>query len=826
MRRLLATLLLAVPGWCLAAAPDRGLVGYWNFDEVSGIVVHDGSGLGNDGTLFGEPQWVRGRVGRGVAFGSHDYVEVAAHPRLDFRQRFSIEFWIKPASQAVQAQFLAKGPFMQGWDLWYDPPGKLNLRMGGFIGVDHACSPLLKPDQWNHVVWTYDGTLSEKSLKLYVNGESKQTWNLPGSVKTNDKPLTVGYGVTLDELRLYDRTLSADEVARHFSFPGSLVTSEVFVAKVWPRKLRYHPREKVEIEAGIASVAQEPRQVRAKIFLEHGINDRISLLDSSLDIAPGETKDFVIRWAPEGRAFGFDVVVELTDAAGRLLDRKSETFLVGKNAYQLSQQSGIAFWGWDEDAIRRARDHVIAARRNYLTITEVMGVNPDNFSKCVPDTDKWFAGQGSSQYRNSKAAVDAIVQAGRRHGVAVVPYSMSYVSGFYGTRFATEHPEWMAYTSRGRFTSGLESQVLAWTEEFYRRYPESLNDKGLIERIVKPDFGAGLQIASVNLAIPEAVRFHAEQVLAGMKYFGWDGLRWDGHPQVGGPGDPVSMGVPQTYDVKGNLIAPDLAVRDRLSQQNVKMLKQTIWKEFPDAVFGYNWGLEYAKHGRVRPLDYAECCRDGAMILWESINSFHDPSSPWHRWKDAADAIAEEVEYPKKHGGFLNIGWFPWWLAGEVYGKHLLSITFAARARISGAPGLPSNMPYFRFAARYGELLYDERVRRAPDWRRRIQVEPAGMWWENYVYQRDSSDGEQLIVHLVNPPATEWVVIDGKQAPEPRKDLLVRLTPPDGRRPAAVYVLSPDLEPYCRKLTCEPQGQELRVRIPELKYWDLLVLVF
>ncbi len=405
----------------------------------------------------------------------------------------------------------------------------------------------------------------------------------------------MGYGVTLDELRLYDRTLSADEVARHFSSPGSLVTSEVFVAKVWPRKLRYHPREKVEIEAGIASMAQEPRQVRAKIFLEHDVNDRISLLDSSLEIAPGETKDFAIQWAPEGRGFGFDVVVELTDAAGRLLDRRSETFLVGKNAYQLSQQSGMAFWGWDEDAVRRARDHVIAARRNYLTITEVMGVNPDNFSKCAPDTDKWFAGQGSSQYRNSKAAVDA---------------------------------------------------------------------------------------------------------------------------------------------------------------------------------------------------------------------------------------IADEVEYPKKHGGFLNIGWFPWWLAGEVYGKHLLSITFAARARISGAPGFPLNMPYFRFAARFSKLLYDERVRRAPDWRRRIQVEPSAVWWKNYVYEHDCSNGEQLIVHLVNPPATERVVIDGKQAPEPRKDLLVRLTPPDGRRPAAVYVLSPDLEPYCRKLTCEPQGQELRVRIPELKYWDLLVLVF
>jgi hypothetical protein len=826
MRELLVTLLLAVPAWCLAADPDRGLVGGWNFDEVSGIVVHDGSGLGNDGTLFGDPQRVRGRVGQALAFGPSDRVEVEAHPRLNLRQRFSIEFWIRPAAQAAQAQFLVKGPVPEGWDVWYEPPGKLNFRIGGLSGVDHVCGPLLKSDQWNHVVWTYDGTLSDKSLTLYVNGESKQTWNHSGSVKTNDKPLTVGNGVTLDELRLYDRTLSAVEVARHFSSPKSLATSEVFVAKVWPRKLRYHPREKVEIEAAVASLAQQPRQVRAKVFLEHGIDDRISLLDRGFELAPGETKDFAIQWAPEEREFGFDVVVELTDPTGRLLDRKSETFLVGKNAYQLSQESGMALLGWDDDAVRRARDHIITARRNYLTITEVMALNPDNFSKCVPDTDKWFAGQGSSQYRNSKAAADALVQTGRRHGVAVVAYEMSTVSGFYGTRFATEHPEWMAYTSRGRFAGGVETQTLAWTRNFYRSYPASLNDQKLIERIMKPDFGAGLQMVLANLAIPEAVQFHAGQVLAGMKYFGWDGLRWDGHPQVGGPGDPVSMGLPKTYDVNGNPIAPDPAVRDRLSERNVKMIKQMIWKQLPDAVFGYNWGLEYAKHGKVRPLDYAECCRDGGMILWESINNFHDPSSPWHRWKDAADAIADEVEYPRKHGGFLNIGWFPWWLAGEVYGKHLLSVTFAARARISGTPGLPSNLPYFRFAARYGRLLYDERVCRAPDWRRRIRVEPSDTWWENYVYQCDSSAGRQLIVHLVNPPATEQVIIDGKQAPETRKDRLVRLTPPDGQRPKAVYVLSPDRKPYCQKLTYEPRGQELQVHIPELKYWDLLVFVF
>ena len=130
--------------------------------------------------------------GRAIVCGAHDYIELPAHPSLDFRQRFSVELWLKPPAQAGQAQFLAKGPLEQGWDLWYDPPGKLNLRIGGFTGPDDASSPVLKADQWNHVVWTYDGTLAEKSVKLYVNGELKQTRNKPGTAKTNDKPLTVG----------------------------------------------------------------------------------------------------------------------------------------------------------------------------------------------------------------------------------------------------------------------------------------------------------------------------------------------------------------------------------------------------------------------------------------------------------------------------------------------------------------------------------------------------------------------------------------------------------------------------------------------------------
>ena len=36
------------------------LIGWWTFDEGSGSTAFDLSGLGNDGTLEGDPQWVDG----------------------------------------------------------------------------------------------------------------------------------------------------------------------------------------------------------------------------------------------------------------------------------------------------------------------------------------------------------------------------------------------------------------------------------------------------------------------------------------------------------------------------------------------------------------------------------------------------------------------------------------------------------------------------------------------------------------------------------------------------------------------------------------------
>jgi len=67
---------------------------------------------------------------------------------------------------------------------------------------------------WNHVVLAYDKT----NLKLYINGELKDTTPYTQNIRTNDFPLVLGDDLdgTLDETRIYSRVLSQDEITAHY----------------------------------------------------------------------------------------------------------------------------------------------------------------------------------------------------------------------------------------------------------------------------------------------------------------------------------------------------------------------------------------------------------------------------------------------------------------------------------------------------------------------------------------------------------------------------------------------------------------------------------
>jgi hypothetical protein len=73
-------------------------------------------------------------------------------------------------------------------------------------------------DQWCHVAATYDGS----SAKIYLNGTQNAAANISGNLDSTSLNTTIGAGCqgttnffngTIDEVRIYSRSLSAEEIA-------------------------------------------------------------------------------------------------------------------------------------------------------------------------------------------------------------------------------------------------------------------------------------------------------------------------------------------------------------------------------------------------------------------------------------------------------------------------------------------------------------------------------------------------------------------------------------------------------------------------------------
>ena len=76
--------------------------------------------------------------------------------------------------------------------------------------------------KWYHVVATYD----DKMMRIFVNGEEQASLPRDGAINPSHTNLCIGsYGPgfdraafhgVLDEVRLYDRALTPEEVRKHF----------------------------------------------------------------------------------------------------------------------------------------------------------------------------------------------------------------------------------------------------------------------------------------------------------------------------------------------------------------------------------------------------------------------------------------------------------------------------------------------------------------------------------------------------------------------------------------------------------------------------------
>jgi hypothetical protein len=244
---------LAVPDNYLASTPTgSGLVGYWSMDgtdttwNAAGTTgtSMDKSGLGNNGVLTNMSRstaQTTGKIGQAFTFdGVDDYIDTTDINEIEGVSRLTYSVWVlSVGSQSNYASIASKtdAAGTTGTSLSYGGPSvgsvnsyALSLRNGSNTYA-YTTSNEVVQGTWQHVVAVYDGTQSVNTdrIKIYVNGVSKPltfSGTIPITIGANSNNFTIGrdnattgrtVNSKLDDLRIYNRALSASEIKSLYS---------------------------------------------------------------------------------------------------------------------------------------------------------------------------------------------------------------------------------------------------------------------------------------------------------------------------------------------------------------------------------------------------------------------------------------------------------------------------------------------------------------------------------------------------------------------------------------------------------------------------------
>ncbi len=203
-----------------ACGSGSGLVAAYSFDGGSGTVLSDVSGNGNNGTIVGAAWTTSGRYRSALHFnGNGDRVDLPALGTF-YNNGFTVEGWVKKDTANRSDEGI-----VGTWDsgagggpmLWIDYTTAhidLTLAQGGSNYLDSG--QLATAGQWEYLTGTYDGS----TARVYVNGSLVASKSFFGSVGNSNAWRIGAYGGTptgffdgtIDEVRIYNRALSAGEV--------------------------------------------------------------------------------------------------------------------------------------------------------------------------------------------------------------------------------------------------------------------------------------------------------------------------------------------------------------------------------------------------------------------------------------------------------------------------------------------------------------------------------------------------------------------------------------------------------------------------------------
>ncbi|MFA5021448.1 MAG: LamG domain-containing protein, partial [Patescibacteria group bacterium] len=230
----------------------NGLVGYWSFDgqyTTSTDGTKDVSNNGNWGSFNGGVKPVGGISGQALSFdGVDDYVKLESDEGLNLAANLTLEAWINyngTGSTTIIDRREQCPASVRGWSQYHLSVSNsvINYNIdrtsncsGGSGGDRYEGSSAVTANEWHHVAVTVidnDNFSGGRTVKMYLDGNLEsvtQTLDLGDSssfsvdrnynnfigARSDVADYIYSSNGLIDEVRIYNRALSADEVKQHY----------------------------------------------------------------------------------------------------------------------------------------------------------------------------------------------------------------------------------------------------------------------------------------------------------------------------------------------------------------------------------------------------------------------------------------------------------------------------------------------------------------------------------------------------------------------------------------------------------------------------------
>jgi len=222
------------------AQTSDGLIAHYTFDDCTAT---DETGIAPDGVLHGNIECGCGAVGNALIFdGIDDWVDFGVSESDALSKDFTVSFYIAPENMTGTVDIFARRKLCQpdsAAAIRYEPDTRM-LRAELTEGVNERAEITARLNEgqcWYHVTWVRSG----QQMFLFIDGALATSEDFDDQIDArNSGALTISnspclasgevrYAGALDEFRVYNRVLSAEEIAGLYTPIDRLISADTVV---------------------------------------------------------------------------------------------------------------------------------------------------------------------------------------------------------------------------------------------------------------------------------------------------------------------------------------------------------------------------------------------------------------------------------------------------------------------------------------------------------------------------------------------------------------------------------------------------------------------